>query len=293
MSSIILEIQATATSAQPDTAVLLRKAKLAATKLNESQATSWISSEMDGYTCHPDELPSYRRLYGELRARNPYNGLIPLETRNAELEQALSFAPVFQGIASIEDNLRSQDDDAVIQYTLGSKKKKWLYEHMNLPLEPVLQLHRSQLVGLVNAVVSKILDWSLELERAGVLGEGMSFTMDEKKSASPITQNFFGSNIGQVGVMHDSARVQIGSQSAAHHLDQQALIKFMNEVELAKSLLPREIQEDVSQHIESLRNEPSEAGQRKLLVSLRSILEGAAGGVFAQGIIVAIGSMLG
>ncbi len=49
MSSLILEIQASAIETHVDVASLLRKAKAAAMKLDQADASTWMKAELDGY----------------------------------------------------------------------------------------------------------------------------------------------------------------------------------------------------------------------------------------------------
>jgi hypothetical protein len=71
-----------------------------------------------------------------------------------------------------------------------------------------------QLKGLLNAVKDKLLDWSLELETRGIIGENMSFDEKERKSAQSQVfniQNFTGV-LGDIS--HSS--VQVYDYSTLH-----------------------------------------------------------------------------
>jgi hypothetical protein len=52
-----------------------------------------------------------------------------------------------------------------------------------------LQLSTTAFRGILENVRSKLLDWTLELEKQGVLGENMSFNQAEKQIAHNITVN--------------------------------------------------------------------------------------------------------
>jgi hypothetical protein len=51
----------------------------------------------------------------------------------------------------------------------------------------------SALAGILDAVRNKILDWALELESHGVLGEGMTFSAQERQAAASVTIHNYGS----------------------------------------------------------------------------------------------------
>ena len=77
---------------------------------------------------------------------------------------------------------------------------------------PTLVIGRNQLIGIVEKVRNKILEWSLDLEKHGVLGEGLNFTKKEVQKAQGLTVN-----IGNfTGVLGDvtNAHVQIGDYNS-------------------------------------------------------------------------------
>jgi hypothetical protein len=59
-----------------------------------------------------------------------------------------------------------------------------------------IHIGHSQIGAITEAVRNKVLDWSLRLEEDGILGDGMTFTADEKdqakKSTSVVIHNFQG-----------------------------------------------------------------------------------------------------
>jgi hypothetical protein len=60
----------------------------------------------------------------------------------------------------------------------------------------------SGIAGILDAVRNRILDWALALEAQGVLGEGMTFSIQEKQAAASVIFNIsgpVGSLVGQSG----------------------------------------------------------------------------------------------
>jgi len=59
-------------------------------------------------------------------------------------------------------------------------------QHCDDPYPPIpyTVVQRSQLRGILDAVRTSVLNWSLKLEADGIVGDGMSFSPDEKKIAS-------------------------------------------------------------------------------------------------------------
>jgi hypothetical protein len=79
---------------------------------------------------------------------------------------------------------------------------------------PTLLLGKSTIRGILDAVRNEVLRWSLELERRGVLGEGMTFSPEEKTRAAAVSYHIgtFSGVLGNVS----SSQVQIGDYGAIH-----------------------------------------------------------------------------
>ena len=53
----------------------------------------------------------------------------------------------------------------------------------------VIRLNSTTIKTIVDKVRNLILDWSLELEKAGILGDQIIFTPHEKEEAKKVTNN--------------------------------------------------------------------------------------------------------
>ena len=81
--SLVLELQRLATDRSNDLTDLLRKALLVATKLRTDDFRQWINNELHGYG--DSKVPAYRTAQADLRAKNPYHGLIPFVIQDQRL----------------------------------------------------------------------------------------------------------------------------------------------------------------------------------------------------------------
>ena len=61
-------------------------------------------------------------------------------------------------------------------------------------------------MAIPEIVKNKVLDWALELEEKGVIGEGVSFSAQEKAAAHTIVFNINNSNIEQLNNMGNNNR---------------------------------------------------------------------------------------
>lgn len=288
---IVRKLQGDAINEDISVSSLLRKAKVIATKLDLKDALVWIDRELDGYMgLSTEELPSYRRLTGDLEAFNPYRGWQPVHFHNTETARVCSQAPIAPAIEVLEKDLKD-GCEGCFEFNLPPEIKSHLISILKTPTDVRLKLSYGEIYNIVCTVRNLILDWSLELEKAGILGDDMEFSQEDKREAAPVTQHFFAQNIGVVGNVTDQAHVT-NHQSAAIgvDLDLTAVKDFVKQARQALSLIPETMRNQLESTVLSLDEElaedkPNEAKLRKLLQSAKSICEGAAGNLAAQGII--------
>jgi hypothetical protein len=89
MAGIVLELQRLAADGTTSAGDLIRKARMVATKLKLADFNGWLGHELHGY---PPEarVPDYRVLHGDLRARNPANGVLMPIRFGPELTETFS-----------------------------------------------------------------------------------------------------------------------------------------------------------------------------------------------------------
>ena len=87
MSSLVLDLQQEVLKPDCDILNSLRKAHLIAAKLKLAEFDLGIMSELNGNYGKHLRPPQYRTVKGSLKARNPYNGWIPVQLPNSKTEQ--------------------------------------------------------------------------------------------------------------------------------------------------------------------------------------------------------------
>ena len=214
--SIILELQLLASTSGTSAVELLRKALLVATKLDTKPFRSWVEWELKGYADAPDdELPPYRRVITEMRYQNPYHGWQQLRFDNSKAEALFNSVVIRNPIAEIEE--MAKPSEGFVTMPVPAEMLKYLVQQIPLLEEmPVTRFVASNRVhGMVDAVRTVVLEWALKLESEGILGDGMTFSDDEKKKATA-SQIF---NIGQLtGNIGDITghNIQIGDYGSIH-----------------------------------------------------------------------------
>lgn len=187
MSGIVLELQKEALNKDVDIESLLRKAYLIAKKLKLKEFEEWIKLEQNGYGAK--EVPEYRYIQGQIKARNPYYGWVPV-ILDAEIEKMLTRVPAKDAISSLIDLYKSDND--IAQFNLGSGINQTLSELTDFETIFCVQFGKNQIYRILSTIQDKILDWALLLEENGIIGEGLSFTDREieKAKQTPVINNY-------------------------------------------------------------------------------------------------------
>lgn len=189
---IVIELQREALEDNISIESLMRKAYLVARKLNLKEFEDWINQEQNGYK---GQVPEYRYIVGEIKAWNPYHGWIPM-VLSADVADMISKMPIPTSISELQDVYNSSD--STIGLSVNGKLTEWLNDHTNfMPTKYQFFSSKSELYRIMSTVRNKILDWALLLDENGIVGEGMTFTDVEKKTAqntqviNNYTNNFF------------------------------------------------------------------------------------------------------
>jgi len=191
-NSPVLKLQDMAGSSSCDIQELLARAKMIAVKLDLAEVTDWLNKEINGY---PDrnQLPSYRLLNNlPIKAFNPYNGWIPFKIGSIALED-----PKLYNILTT-----LQLVNPLSMLSNYAKSTETLYSDLPYPLANLLnsasqgpdfrlswEINPALVTKILSAIRSRILDWSLDLEKAGILGEGLLFSQQEKEAAHMTVNN--------------------------------------------------------------------------------------------------------
>lgn len=286
MTSIVLELQRAALDPGRTVSSLLRHAKVVARKLGVADFEAWVDAELNGYK--DEAVPEYRRLRGEIKAYNPYHGWIPVMLQNAEHAEGMTNAPTSQALPIIEDLLSEKGNQQVLYRNFPPTIEQMLMRGMSLRLQPVLHISASQLQGILESVRNLVLDWALKLEEAGVLGENMTFSNEEKEKGRAETHHYQIQNQTVIHGMSQSQVQQGTSHSTQTYQSAVDLSKLHDVMDCIKALLPSlklapEQESEAKAELATLEAQklspkPKTSVIRESLHSLRTILESAAGG---------------
>lgn len=160
-----------------------------------------------------------------------------------------------------------------------------------------IALDVSQAVNIVDQVRNLILNLTLDVEKAGILCEGMSSTSNECKEAPVASQNFFIQNAGVIGNVSDNASVK-NHQSASIDLNVAKVSDPLGQVDEAPPALPAEVKMQLEPILKAatqraLSPAPNKGALAETLNSMRKIAKSASRNLTAQGIVQMVRLILG
>lgn len=286
MSSIVLELQRDALNQDVSVSSLLRKALVVAKKLKVKVFEHWISLEMNGYD-NNDQMPEYRKFTGEVRGLNPFHGgWVPMIFGDGEMAAKLSSRLCGQSVAELEHLM---DGGKGMHMPFSTEIDRILSKGNSFETKFALFIPSTVVLHALESVRSIILNWALKLEEDGILGEGVSFTAEEKGEVGKHSyniNNFYGPVGGSTIQQGTDKSLQV---SVSPEIKIDSVKVFLSQLKNSqKNLgLNSEAKMELEAEIETLEaqtNSPKPKSNiiKEGLKSIRSILEGAAGGVAAE-----------
>lgn len=189
ITPLILQIQEAALDSKSSVTDALRKAKIACLKLGLIEFGNWVDLELNGYVDKKvADLPEYRKLHGIPEAFNPYQCWRPIIFCSPEQQKNLSFAPIGMTIAAIEDSLRDANSNGAfimpyppgLHHELRKSLKNW-GDDLHIKLDVL------QVAHILHTVRNILLDWTLAMEKQGILGENLMFPPEERETSASVT----------------------------------------------------------------------------------------------------------
>lgn len=230
-SSIVFQLQELATDPNSNIEELLNKALLVARKLKIKKFRKWCENELEGYK--REDVPDYRIIKGQLKVYNPYRGLQPFIIPDS-LDRLVTTIKIKESVGEI-NNLLNQEGSSFESVISNEVKSRLMSMQQGYTqLEPRVMFERSQLLSVPSKLRIIILNWSLQLEEDGILGEGMKFSEKEKKAAMSVN-NFNIQNMQGVVGNVSGGTINQNNQMNVQQNDFNSLAKYLmqNNVEFS------------------------------------------------------------
>lgn len=299
MSTIaVIQLQEEAMKTNSSITSLVRMAYVIARKLKLIEFGEWLQYELNGYQDYQgDEWPPYRTVSGELMGWNPYRGWIPVVINDVKFYDYICNRKVYNAISDFEEMINNETGSINMEF--NPQTNNMVSKATGFNTTYTLFISRTNIQSVCNAVRNNVLDWALKLEEEGIEGKGMRFNNDEKEKAKELgsTINYFYGDINQSQIQQNSTlsnqNISCDSnykEGVADLLD--ALKANYKSIELDRAQI-NVIESNISRLEEIVENDDYEKGKlSEVFVSLKNILEGAAGSLVASGILYMIGQMM-
>ncbi|MCR6657964.1 MAG: hypothetical protein NVV72_00970 [Asticcacaulis sp.] len=246
----------------------LRLAKIAAAKLDLDEFQVWVDCELDGYDCAPRDLPDYRHLNGLPKGRVQGRWIL-IRLENSEIQNLISEVYLNERISAIEDIVLRADGTNQI-YILDDFRSKALDEIVPNVAQFGVELSPGAFSGVTSEVRNILLKWTIEMEKAGIRGENLMFTPEERKkselpTAQIINNNHIAGNVGSL-MQGDVDGNVIGNTGSFHMGD---ITDLVEQIEGVVPSLPETIRADVAGALTELKVEM--AGEKRPSLILESL----------------------
>lgn len=164
---------------------VLRKAKVLAYRLQNTDFKNWVDFELDGYYGHADQLPEYRAFqtasFGTFRnmAWMQKNVPIPMEMLPEDIQEYVATVRMFQGVRELESMIESMDREGTDHmqdlWPAGSERLLGADGGYHC-ISAWRLLPRSRIAQILDTVRTRLLTFSLELGERYPKAAALDFT---------------------------------------------------------------------------------------------------------------------
>lgn len=139
-----------------------------------------MKHEQNGYG--EFEIPEYRRVRGQVKGLNNRGRWIPVMFHSAATEERFATTKLPSSISQLMD-LYKRNEEFTVGLAFSAEENELLVEICAHDTKYVLEVGKDQIYAILETVRNVILEWSVDLEQKGIIGEKLSFTEKEKFTA--------------------------------------------------------------------------------------------------------------
>lgn len=204
---------------------------------------------------------------------------------------ALSERAIGQAIGELETMVKGDSARGEGHVSFPPETETQLLKAMYPKMKPTLEVSGASIKGITDRVRDIVLNWALDLEAKGILGEGMTFSDREKKTASEANYHVhYHGNVGKSQIQQGT--VDSSQVITTRQFDIDAVKAVVTELranvaqlELAADQNRQLAAELASIEAQLAAPQPRQGIIAECLDSVRNILEGCAGSLIASGLL--------
>ncbi len=295
---LIIQIQQAAINSNDSVSDALRKAKLACAKLGLADFGEWVNLEVNGYENKTrNDIPEYRLLVGNPQSLNPYRGWQNIMFQSQEMFDTLSRVPVASPISIIESQLRNADSDDSFEFQYTVEQEMFIRKAIGFDFQLRIKIDPSAMMGITNSVRNILTDWTIELEKNGVIGDGLVFSSDDKKSSAVATEGVINNfHMHNVGAFVQSAQQSVVQGGVDSTFDLGKVGDLIGQIEAQRAQLPAAAWSEIEREVQTIKAElvgsKNRGRIRAALGAISGVCVKIGTSVAASGIVHLIGAML-
>jgi hypothetical protein len=168
MSSLVEKLRRQVQDKDITVSALLREAKVVAARLNLPESPAWIDQELNGYQPHASGV-AYRCVPNRWTSR-PVGETVWKPIARALNDNGVAVDAISYTVPEIERYLSSNSGSETVIIP-------WFSPPGIVPDYPSdfqIEIGRSQLIKILDAVRNRVFEWSLQLERHGITGQALN-----------------------------------------------------------------------------------------------------------------------
>lgn len=289
MPTLVEKLQLDAMDKNVSVTDLLRRVKFTAAKLGLAKVEDWVEKELSGWDSNP---PDYRTVRGAPMIHNPYRGYEPLGGAPDWMTRRPNTSAI-SAIESLAAEATSQGGQLHMPFpdkvTAAINKSNGVQGY-----NCYLVIPASELVRIIDRVRTLVLDWALNLEKAGITGSEATFNDSDKQKAQAASMTI---NIGSIG--NFAGNLGQGNVSGDNSIDRSQVQAVLDQLKPHVSALgkagadEKALADRIDQIEKAMSGKADVLTLGGLLTDLRNTLSGAAGNLIATGAIGMLNTILG
>ena len=233
---LLTQLQSDILNSAANLSDILRRAKVLASALGNTEFEQWVDAELNGY--HDDvEPPSYRRSMAHNLGdfSGPFqsglrNAPIPISALPKELERLYKEMVLYDGVGGLTSMAESSQESFRMGWSADAIAYTQGLSHPGLDcVQAWMTQPRSTVVQVLDSVRNRLLNFVLELEKnhSEILDSEKSITQNQRDQVGQVFNTYIvgDHNIVPTGVDFD----QTVSQEITQH-DVESLIKYLEDM---------------------------------------------------------------
>lgn len=197
MSNLITDYQKKSMDEKYSVSDLLRHALIIASKLKLENIKSWINFELYGYEGEK-KVPKYRKISVEVKFLNSIYGWCPIVITDNEILKQLSSIPIPSSVSELESLINNKKNE-IIRFSPPGIIKEHYSNQVPFDTDICYESNISSVVGILDKIKTKLLEWILELEENEIIDKDMLFTEEQQVKAKAVSYNVINNFYGDKG----------------------------------------------------------------------------------------------